>query len=142
MMDKERLRAEQEVLKRKLPENAYRFLDLNSSKPYLVMAAKTNRDNLYTLRIELDEFPNEVPKVFVTKMLKTRTGESMSGCSAAMHTLTSENGMTRICHYGSNSWTPMVSLYRIYIKCRLWLEMYELHLQTGNNMDYYLKHQE
>ena len=142
MMDKERLRAEQDVLSRKLPGYGYRFMDMETSKPYIVLPARTNRGNIYTIRIELDEFPNEIPKAFVTKMLKTKSGNPMSGCSAAMHTLTSEHGFTRICHYGSTSWTPMVSIYKIYVKCRRWLEMYELHLQTGHDMDYYLNHQE
>ena len=140
MMTQERLQAEKDVLKRKLPGYDYRFMDMDTSKPYLVLPAKTNRGNIYTIRIELDQFPNEIPKAFVTKMLKTKSGEEMNDCSASMHTLTSEHGYTRICHYGYNSWTPMVSLYKIYVKCRLWLEMYELHLQTGNNMDYYLNH--
>ena len=142
MMDKERLRAEQDVLSRKLPGYGYRFMDMETSKPYIVLPARTNRGNIYAIRIELDDFPNEIPKAFVTKMLKTKSGNPMSGCSASMHTLTSEHGYTRICHYGHSSWTPMVSIYKIYVKCRLWLEMYELHLQTGHDMDYYLNHQE
>ena len=71
----------------------------------------------------------------------TKDGEEMRNCSATMHTLQSENGHTRICHYGPSSWTPNVSIYKIYVKCRLWLEMYEAHLRTGNNIDYYLNHQ-
>jgi len=141
-MDAERLKAEKLVLEKKLPSNAYRFMDMDTDLPYIAMGAKTNRGNIYTVRIELDEFPNDIPKAFVTKMLKTKSGSPMSGCSASMHTLTSEHGFTRICHYGFDSWTPMVSIYKIYVKCRLWLEMYELHLQTGNDMDYYLNHQE
>lgn len=142
MMNKERFEAEKAVLSRKLPGYGYQFIDMNTSKPYIVLPAKTNRGNIYTIRIELDEFPNEIPKAFVTKMLKTKSGSPMSSCSGSMHTLTSEHGFTRICHYGHSSWTPMVSLYKIYVKCRLWLEMYELHLQTGHDMDYYLNHQE
>lgn len=142
MMNKERFEAEKEVLRKKLPGYGYQFIDMDTSKPYIVLPAKTNRGNIYTIRIELDEFPNEIPKAFVTKMLKTKSGSLMSGCSGSMHTLTSEHGYTRICHYGHSSWTPMVSLYKIYVKCRLWLEMYELHLQTGHDMDYYLNHQD
>ncbi|MBQ3289217.1 MAG: hypothetical protein IJH50_07395 [Kiritimatiellae bacterium] len=106
-----------------------------------MMAARTNRKNIYTLYIPLDGFPESMPKVFVTRMLLSRSGEKLDSPSASMHTLQSENGWTRLCHYGSNSWTSDVSLYKIYIKCRLWLEMYELHLQTGNDIDYYLSHQ-
>ena len=78
--------------------------------------------------------PNEVFEA-------ARMDGAMNSPSASMHTLSSENGWTRICHYGCNSWTPNVSLYKVYIKCRLWLEMYETHLRTGKPIDYYLNHQ-
>ena len=116
-------------------------MDMATSAPYVIMAAKTNRGNIYTLRIELRDFPTSIPKVFVQKMLYTKAGEPMNNCSASMHTLTSENGWTRICHYGSNAWTPGVSIYKVYVKCRLWLEVYEQHLKTGKPLDYYLAHQ-
>lgn len=141
MMDNARYQAELRVLRSKLPESAYRFMDMNTSHPYVLMAAKTNGGNIYTLRIELSEFPTSIPKAFVNKMLHTKSGEAMNGCSAAMHTLSAENNRTRICHYGSNAWNPYVSIYKIYVKCRLWLEIYELHLKYGKPLDYYLKHQ-
>lgn len=140
-MTSERLTAEKTVLSSNLPANAYRFCDMSTANPYLVIAALTNSRHVYTLRIELDDFPAEVPKVFVNKMLYDKHGDAMDGCSGSMHTLTSENGRTRICHYGYNSWTPNVSLFKVYMKCRLWLEMYEAHLRTGKPIDYYLKHQ-
>ena len=71
---------------------------------------------------------------------KDKDGNDLSGTSACMHTLSSEHGWTRICHYGYNDWTPAVSLFKVYVRCHLWLEMYEAHLQTGNPIDYYLKH--
>ena len=140
-MDNDRYQAELRVLRAKLPSNAYRFMEWGTSHPYVLMAARTNAGNVYTLRIELSDFPSDIPKVFVTKMLHAKNGHALDSPSAAMHTLSSENGWTRICHYGTNSWVPYVSLYKVYIKCRLWLEMYELHLQTGNPIDHYLKHQ-
>lgn len=140
-MDNDRYQAELTVLRTKLPSNAYRFMDMGTSHPYVIMAARTNSGNIYTLRIDLSTFPTSIPKAFVTKMLYTRDGRAMDSPSAAMHTLSSENGWTRICHYGSNAWNPYVSIYKVYVKCRLWLEMYELHKQNGKPMDYYLKHQ-
>lgn len=142
MMDSERLKAEKLVLEKKLPSNAYRFMDMDTDFPYIVMAAKTNRGNIYTLRIELDCFPEEKPEVYVTKKLYMKSGAPMPEYSPSMHTLGSKDGLTQICHYADSLWTPMVSIYKVYVKCRLWLEMYELHLQTGNNMDYYLNHME
>ena len=141
MMDSERYRLELQVLQQKLPSNLYRFCDMDKPWPYVVLGARTNRGNVYTLRINLENFPNAVPSVFVTRMLYYCHGNPLSDASASMHTLPSENGRTRLCHYGFDSWTPMVTLYKIYVKCRLWLEMYELHLQTGHNIDYYLNHQ-
>ena len=141
MMDYQRLQLEKQVLARKLPASAYVFQDMNTSKPYILLGAVTNSKNIYTIRIDLDQFPNEVPKAFVTKMLLTKTGSRMDSASATMHTLSSEHGFTRICHYAYNSWTPMVSIYKIYIKCRLWLEMYEAHLRTSKNIDVFLNHQ-
>lgn len=140
-MTAERFNLEKSVLEKYQPSNTYVFKNLSTSNPYLLMAARTKSGNVYTLRFDLKDFPNSIPPVFVTKMLKDKSGANMDFCNGSMHTLSSEHGYTRICHYGGSSWTPNVSLYKIYIKCYLWLEMYELHLQTGNNIDYYLKHQ-
>lgn len=140
-MTRSRYEAELQVLSRYLTPNLFKFQDMGTCRAHLVMAARTNRKNIYTLYIPLDGFPETLPKVFVTRMLKSRAGEDLDGASAAMHTLPSENGWTRLCHYAGDSWTEDVSLYKVYIKCRLWLEMYELHLQNGRPIDYYLNHQ-
>ena len=142
MMNNVRYQAEIAVLRKKLPSGWFHFEDRENSTPVLKAAARTNGGNVYTLYFDLDGFPMQAPKVFVMKMLRTKDGLMMSDPSSAMHTLSSEHGWTRICHYGSQSWTPNVSLYKVYIKCRLWLEMYELHLKTGKPIDYYLSHQQ
>ena len=140
MMSSERRELEEQVLRKYLPSTAYKFMDMYSSMPYIRLAVKTKNKKYYTLHIELQDFPNSIPKVFVTTMLKTRGGENMSSPSASMHTLSSEHGWTRICHYGTNAWNPYISIFKVYVRCKLWLEVYELHLQTGNTMDYYLAH--
>lgn len=140
MMDDKRLAAEKRVLASKLPVSSYRFMDMDTDNPFIVMAAKTNSGNVYTIRIDLINFPKSKPEAFVRKMLHTKSGSPMNGPSGAMHTLTAKYGFTQICHYADSVWTEWVSLYKVYIKCRLWLEMYELHLKTGKNMDYYLNH--
>ena len=143
-MDKDRYNAERSLLARKFPANAFRFFNMEegaSGEQYLRIGARTNSGNVYTLHMSLDGFPFAQPKVFVTRMLKDSKGNDMNSASSAMHTLTAERGWTRICHYGPASWTPAVSLYKVYVKCRLWLEMYEAHLRTGKPLDYYLNHQ-
>lgn len=141
MMTPKRKEAELKVLHENLPENIYRFMDMETDSPYLVMAAKTNGGNVYTLKIELANFPESVPRVFVTHMLYDAHSEPLDSPDPDMHTLRSENGCTQICHYGRNSWTNMVSLYKVYIKCRIWLEIYEEHLRSGEPIDHYLTHQ-
>lgn len=141
MFDQRRYEMEFRLLKRKLPDNVWTFRDLNGARPYLAMAVKTRSSTFYTIQIELACFPQSVPKVFVTKMLKDCNGEPMCEARHDTHTLKSEHGWTRLCHYGPDSWTPNVSLYLIYIKCALWLNIYELHLKTGRSMEYYLKRQ-
>lgn len=141
-MDRSRLMAEENLLRRKFPSNVFQFIGKeNPESTYLRIAAKTNSGNVYTLHMDLKGFPVQQPKVFVTKMLKTKSGINLDCTSATMHTLPSERGWTRICHYGYKAWTPFVSLYKVYVKCRLWLEMYESHLRTGHDIDYYLNHQ-
>ena len=143
-MDNERYQAELRLLTRKFPSNAFRFFNAGPGavgEPYLRIGAKTNSGNVYTFHMDLSSFPMSQPKVFVTRMLKDACGNDMDCASRAMHTLTAENGWTRICHYGPSSWTPAVSLYKVYVKCRLWLEMYEAHLRTGKPLDYWLNHQ-
>lgn len=142
-MDNERYQAELAVLSQRIPENAFRFFNVESgarSAPYLRIGAVTNSGRVYTLHIDLSHFPESLPPVYVTKMLRTKNGEEMSGASMSMHTLSSAHGWTQICHYGYANWTPAVSLFKVYVRCHLWLEMYEAHLITGKPIDYYLIH--
>ena len=141
IMNYARYLAEEIVLNKHLLNNTFVFDNPTGKNPSLRVAAQTNSGNLYTLYMDLSNFPEGRPEVYVTKMLKTSNGEKMSGCSATMHTLTSRKGMTQICHYSADCWRPSVSLFKVFIKCRLWLEMYEAHLRTGQPIDYYLKHQ-
>ena len=140
-MTTERLNLEKSVLQREMPLVQCVFKDMSTSAPYVLMPVKTKNGKVYTIRIDLAGFPNDLPHAFITKMLRTKNGELMDSASASMHTLPTEHGYTRICHYGYESWSPMVSLFKVYIKCAFWLNMYELHLRTGNPMDYYLNHQ-
>lgn len=142
MISYSRLLKEQEVLAVHMKPNTYQFVDMNTALPYVVMAAMTNSGKVYTLKIHLEQFPENVPQVEVLNPLKDRNGKRLNKVSAEMHTLGLRDGHTLICHYAASSWTPQVSLYKIFIKCRLWLEMYEEHLATGYNMDYFLKHQQ
>jgi hypothetical protein len=139
-MTDERLKKEYIILQTKFKENTFRFLDFNTATPNLVIAQQTNSGRVYTIKINLSGFPDTVPDAFITspKPLRTRTGESMLEASHDMHTLSGVNGCTKVCHYGPRDWSSNVSLYKIIIKIRVWLEAYETHLKTGKPLSHYL----
>lgn len=133
-MDNTRLNLEKAVLESKLPSNMYMFREMGTPNAHLLIGARTNSKNVYTLKIMLKDFPSSVPEVYTTKPLKDRYGHDLE-VSHELHNYGSSDGKTRICHCPSSSWTPRVSLYRVYIKCRLWLECYEIYLRTGQSID-------
>ncbi|MDR1582664.1 MAG: hypothetical protein LBS55_05305 [Prevotellaceae bacterium] len=142
MMPEERIKLEYMALNAILPKEMFKFLDFNTSYPYVMVGQRTNSGKLYTIRIDVSgNYPYSIPKVFITnpKPLCTCTGASMLDASHPMHTLTGENGCVRVCHYGAHDWTPRVTIAQIVLRVRVWLEMYEAHLKTGRPMDYYLK---
>lgn len=135
-MTSERLQAEYTVLAQMFSPKQFKL----TSKS-LIFAAQTNSKRVYTIKVDLTgDYPYEVPKVFIVtpKPLMDYQGRTMLDASHSMHTLPSENGCVRVCHYGSIDWTPRVSLYQIIVKVRFWLEMYEAHLKNGRPLDYYL----
>ena len=140
-MNHSRIDIEKDVLTRYLHPNAFRFMDVETSNPFLLCATQTNNKKIYTLRIELSRFPYDAPEVYVMQMLKTKTGEDMNGDSVPMHTCRSKNGWTQIGHCYNCNWNPQMSLWSVYYRCLIWLNIYELHLQTGETMDTYLNHQ-
>lgn len=138
MIDPNRLALEKEVFSKKLPPNMYMFQNIGTEDEHLLIGARTNSRNVYTLKIMLKDFPNSVPYVYTTKPLKDRNGNPLLVSHELHNYGTDENG-TRICHYPDDCWSPRVSLYKVYIKCRLWLECYEIYLRTGQSIDKLIK---
>lgn len=141
MIDYQRKQLEEAVLGAYLPSNMYRFGGIGTSSPYLEAGVVANDSSCYLLYFDLSMFPNSKPKVYVKEMLYTKAGSPMNSASSQNHTLTSWNGWTQLCHYNDSKWGPDVSLWKVYLKCRLWIEMYRAHLRTGKTMEYYLNHQ-
>lgn len=133
-MDQQRYELEKAVLENKLPSNIFMFREMSSSNAHLLIGARTNARNVYTLKIMLHNFPAAVPDVFTTKPLKYRDGRDLN-VSHDMHCLGTVDGKTKLCHYSEEAWSPRVSLFHVYIKCRLWLECYDIYLRTGQSID-------
>lgn len=141
-MDTERYYAEYEVLRKNLPPNQYKFHDVGTPNAHIVMGIRTDGDGrLYTIYIELKDFPYSVPRVYVTQMLRNYRGEEMNSPSHSMHTLQAhpDRHWTQICHYDADEWEVGIPLLLVYIRAKMWLEIYEQHLRTGNEINYYLK---
>ena len=47
----------------------------------------------------------------------------------------------QLCHYSDAVWHSNVTLYKVALKCLVWLNAYDGHLRTGEPLDYFLKHQ-
>ncbi|WP_265263088.1 hypothetical protein [Spirulina subsalsa] len=59
--------------------------------------------------------------------------------SSMMHTLSPDTyGYVQICHY--RDWLPNLTLYKVVLKGRLWLEALEAHKRTGQPIDHFLPH--
>ena len=141
MMTQARFNDENMILSHYLGPKAFAFSGLNTFQPVLKAVVKTNNGKVYVLHYNLSNFPAAKPSVYVTQMLYTKNGEPMNSPSAPNHTLDSWNGWTQLCHYSSDQWTTDITLWHIYLKCRVWLEVYHTHLRTGRTMDSILKHQ-
>ena len=140
-MTQSRLHEENQILDYYLGTKAFSFGNINTNSPFLKALVTTNNHKVYILYFDLSTFPSTKPKVFVTKMLYTRNGSPMNSPSGENHTLSSWNGWTQLCHYADDQWTTDVSLWHVYLKCRVWLEMNQTHLRTGRTLGSLLKHQ-
>jgi hypothetical protein len=99
--------------------------------------ATTSSGNHYLLWTPLPTgYPYERPSFYITdpQALRTFDGTLVSslGVSHHMHTLTPHtSGWPQICHWRDVRWHSGIMLYKVYLKCLVWLEAYEQHLATG-----------
>jgi hypothetical protein len=110
---------------------------------YVEGPLSSNSGRLYQLRVYVPEqFPAICPNMIVSQPLplRNRLGFPMTDASAAMHTLGVRDSGTLICHYHPSRWVPENTLYKVLLKGRIWLEAYEGHLKSGNDIQHYLKH--
>jgi ubiquitin-protein ligase len=143
-MDQARLKIESTILNKFFPKR-FAFVNINSSKAYVDVGVQTNSKKVYRMKIKLPpDYPNSVPKVFITypEDLKNYNGVSLLSLSASheMHILNPEDGYIQLCHYKSADWIPShITIYKVILKCRIWLEGYEWHLRTGLSIDKFVK---
>lgn len=144
MITTQRLKIEQQALDFGFPKR-YVFHNLGSGNEWLEVGLRTNAGKTYRLKILLDDFPLKCPEVFVFQPnnLRDFNGKLLKdyGVSATMHLLGPDSqGNIKLCHYG-DKWHGNVTLYKVALKCLVWLNCYDGHLRTGQPIDHYLKHQ-
>lgn len=141
-MDNQRYEMEKAVFSHYMPSsNNFQFGGIGTSEPWLRVVAQTQNNHVYVLRMILRGYPDRKPDVYVECMLKDHNGHDMDSASGTNHTLTPHsNGWTQICHYHPDAWQSDLSLWLVYMKCVVWLNIYEQSLRSGRNIDYYLNH--
>lgn len=144
-MDSARLKLESEILERFFPRR-YAFVHpTDPSRCYLDVGLKTKSGCTYRLKIVIPpDYPNSIPQVYVvhpTPMRNYRKQDLTSiGPSGSMHVLTPDGAYIQLCHFKAKLWHSNITLYKVALKCLIWLEAYHNHLLTGNDIDHYLRH--
>ena len=143
MQYKTRLDIERSALARFFPE--FRIQDPFGEKAGVIGRMRPNNGREYVVWLELGAFPHDAPRLYLIspKNLRSYAGQLLSGVgsSAAMHLLDPDiHGYPQICHYNDDFWHPDISLYKILMKARFWIEAYEQHLRHGKPIDAYLSH--
>lgn len=135
-----RLVKERKELQKHFPGKV-RWIDpASKTKVEVDMVSNNNRN--YILRLHLpDDFPNSCPALAVVspERIYRRNGEALPENSEEFHTLASHEGFPTICHYHPLDWHNGYWLHQVFVKGRIWIEAYEGHLDTGENLDYYLR---
>jgi hypothetical protein len=108
---------------------------------------RTNRDTTYTVRLTAGPaYPDVIPRAYIVTPhgLRNARGKLLTalGTNVEMHLLTPEGASPQICHNHPGLWNASQTLYKVALKVRVWLEMYESHLETGLPIDTWLSHVE
>lgn len=139
------LAAEKSRIEKYFPNGEILWNNSNSNYYAWVQIKMTSNNNKsYTLRMYIpSDFPNSCPDMVMVSPsnLRQRNGTALPHESSVFHTIGKRDGYIKICHTRPGLWTAQTWLYELFLKGRLWIEAYEGHLTTGNDMDVYLKHQ-
>jgi hypothetical protein len=139
---KTRLEVEEQFLRELFP--AFTIQDPYGPRRGVIGQMHTNSGKRYALWLALGDFPNEAPQMYIVapERLVAHNGQLLATQGgSAMHLLQPDaHGHPQICHYNGQFWHPKVTLSKILMKGRLWLEAYEQHLHDGRAIEAFLPH--
>ena len=117
-----------------------------AEKTYVEVEVSCTNEEKYILRVYIpNDFPNSCPSVVVISpngILRRANGSFLRTASRNDHILSSKDGYTQICLFRSDIWMGDATLSQVVKKGVIWLEAYELHLQTGDPIDKFLQAEE
>jgi hypothetical protein len=94
------------------------------------------------LLVAAPDYPSSMPDAYLVRPLVLRDfhGRELLAISPShdMHLLKPAGRFVRLCHYKPENWHPNVTLYKVVLKCMIWLVAYENHLQSGRPVTDYL----
>jgi ubiquitin-protein ligase len=141
-VQRQRLAVEKDILRKYF--STFTWINpTDSNNTRIEGQVKTDVGNIYKLRVYVpSDYPNSRPDMVVISPypLKGYRGQDMKehGTSGSMHTLEPRDGYLKICHY--RDWLPNITLYKVVLKGRVWLEALEAHKRTGQPIDTFLSH--
>ncbi|MBM3879458.1 MAG: hypothetical protein FJ387_07015 [Verrucomicrobia bacterium] len=142
-MDSTRYRIEKTILEQNFSRRSA-FVDRYNPETFsLRVGLKCSSGQAYQLRIRIPpDYPNSIPRAYVMTPadLRDRAGQSLAQRSPShdMHLLSPDGNQIQLCHYKPANWHPNVTLYKVALKCLVWLEAYENHMLTGKPIDHFL----
>ena len=140
---KNRLAIEKDLLERYFQDRV-KWYNPTSFDANVEIKMTSNSNKRYTFRVYLPEnFPNSCPDMVLVspQSFPCKNGRSIPSTSHEFYTIGMRNGCLKLCHFRPQMWTADNTLYQVFMKGRLWIEGYEAHLNTGKDMDVFLKHQ-
>jgi ubiquitin-protein ligase len=94
------------------------------------------------LLVATADYPSSMPEAYIINPIVLRDfhGRELLAISPShqMHLLKPNSRFIRLCHYKPENWHPNVTMYKVVLKCLIWLVAYENHLQTGRPITDYL----
>lgn len=142
MTDK-RFKIENEILNKFFP-NSFQFFDMGGKSSYLEVKLKSNSKQQYTIKVTVaEDYPNRMPKIYITQPedLKDFRGRKLVDMGAVhkLHLLHPKGNFPQLCHFKPANWNANVSLYKVVLKARIWIEAFEAHKRTGKTLDHFVK---
>jgi ubiquitin-protein ligase len=135
-----RLQLEKDILESKFPGKVTWIDQQSPGKARVVVAMNTNNEKSYKLQINIPkDYPNSCPDMVVSYPNQPLTRRDGNNLYVNDHSYGVKDNRTTVCHFRANLWTNEYTMYQVFMKGRIWLEAYELHLATGKSMEKFLR---